>query len=492
MNFRRVLAGIVSVFLLISLICVPATAQTGDSSVEQGCFSLDAGVSLHEGERLLPSAKSVVLFEMNTQTLVYAWNADEQMDPAGMNKIMTAMLALEYGKPDDVVTVTRYALDSVKIGSVSAGLKAGEELTLQDLLYCMMVKSANDAAAVIGDFIGRRIAEYEGKPVQKGLPRFVQRMNERALELGCTATQFQNPTGLTADNQYSTARDLAKITREALNQESFVELFCAKDYLVPRTNKSEPRELKTSNYLISKATVKYLFDERVLGGKTGARTTTDRSLISLSEEGNQRYLAVVMSAQGTVTADGLSVKTYGSFEETTALLDIAFKQHASTELLREQKVMGQFPVKGGENDVIGCPVSSIVAALPADANPLDVSYRCILQENGLQAPLAKGQVIGKVEVWFRSVCMGQCDLIAMFDVYEPGVNSYSMVPTAEEKAMHLWTMILLIGGITLVVVFILWCVFLLLRRKLRMMKVERRRRLIEDGPKKKKRRKGHA
>lgn len=489
MKLRRILSAFLAVFLLVNVFCVPALAQDNDPSVEQGCFSLDAKASLHQGEQLLDTAKSVVLFELNTQTLVYSWNPDDQMDPAGMNKIMTAMLALEYGEPEDVVTVTRYALDSVAIGSVSAGLKAGEELTLEDLLYCMMVKSANDAAAVIGDFIGCRIAEYEGKPVKQGIPRFVQRMNERAEELGCTATQFRNPTGLSAAGQYSTARDLAKITREALSQEAFVALFCAKNYTVPKTNKSEPRELVTSNYLISKDTVKNQFDERVLGGKTGAKSTTDRSLISLAEQGNQRYLAVVMSAQGTVTANGLSVKTYGSFEETRALLDIAFDKHAITELLREQKVMGQFKVQGGENDVIGCPVSSIVAALPADANPMDVSYRCILSENGLQAPLTKGQVIGTVEVWFRSVCMGQCDLIAMYDVNQPGVNSFSMIPTAEEEARHLWTMILLIGGIALVAVFILWCVFLLLRRKLRMMKVERRRRLIEDGPKKKRRRK---
>ena len=489
MKFSRALSAIMAIFLLISLICVPASAADGDSGMEQSCFSLDAGISLHDGEKLLDTAKSVVLFELNTQTMVYSWNPDDQLDPAGMNKIMTAMLALEYGKPDDVVTVTRYALDSVKVGSVSAGLKAGEELTLEDLLYCMMVKSANDAAAVIGDFIGRRIAEYEGNPVQKGLPRFVQRMNERAQELGCTSTQFHNPTGLSADGQYSTARDLAKITYEALKQEAFVALFCAKDYTVPQTNKSEPRKLLTSNYLISKDSVKNQFDERVLGGKTGARSTTDRSLITLSKQGNQHYLAVVMSAQGTVTADGLSVKTYGSFDETRDLLDIAYNQHAATELLRAQKVMGQFPVQGGENDVTLCPVSSFVAALPADANPLDVTYRCVLPEGGLQAPLTKGQVVGSVEVWFRSVCMGRCDLIAMVDVDQPGVNSFSMVPTAEEKALHLWTMILLIGCIALVVLFILWCLFLLLRRKLRMMKVERRRRLIEDGSKRKRRRK---
>ena len=489
MKFRRGFCLFLTILIMMPLLMGQAFAQSGDPSVGQGCFSVDARSPLISDEKLLDTAQAVILLELNTDTLVYAWNPDQSIDPSGMNKIMTALLALEYGDPKEIVTVTRYALDSVKIGAVSAGLKAGEELTLKDLLYCMMVKSANDAAAVIGDYIGRKIAALEGETLSKGLPRFVEQMNIRATELGCTDTEFLNPTGLNVDNQHTTARDLAKITLEALKNPLLYEMFCATSCTIPATNKSEQREYVSSNYLISRDTVKNQFDSRVLGGKTGSRSTTDRSLISLAEQGEQRYLAVVMSAQATVTADGLSVKTYGSFEETRALLDVAFNRHAVTELLRENKVMGQFMVQGGENDVIGCPASSIVATLPTDANPLDVSYRCVLLEGGLTAPLKQGQVIGTIEVWFRSVCMGRCDLVAMFDVDQPGVNSYSMIPTAEEQARHLWTMILLLGCIAVVLVFISWCLFLLLRRKLRMMQVDRRRRLIEEGPKQKRRRK---
>lgn len=482
MRSKRIFALILSMLVWTQLMLTPVSAQQEpDVAVQQGCLTLDAQVPLTSGEQVLATAESVILYEMNSETMVYAWNPDERLDPSGMNKIMTALLAIELGDLDEIVTVTRYALDSVKIGAVSAGLKAGEEISLRDLLYCMMVKSANDAAAVIGDHIGKKIGPDTGK----GLEAFVERMNQRALELGCSDTRFMNPTGLSHESQYSTARDLAKITRAALDYESFVELFCAEKYTVPATNKSEERQLVTSNYLTSKETVKNQYDERVTGGKTGARTTTDRSLISTAEVGPLRYLSVVMSAQGTVTADGYAVKTYGSFEETRALLDHGFGKYTITELLREQKVMEQFPVNGGENDVVVCPAVAVSAALPVDANPLDVTYRCVIPDGGLTAPLKKGQTVGTVEIWFRSVCVGQCDLIAMYDVDQPGVNSHSMIPTADEEAKHIWITILLIGGIAVVAVFILWCIFLLLRRKLRIMKVERRRRLIEEGPKKK-------
>ena len=135
----------------------------------------------------------------------------------------------------------------------------------------MMVGSANDAAAVIAEHIGTSQGAFVGL------------MNQRAKELGCENTQFMNANGLSHEEQYTTARDLAKITEAALHNEIFVELFSAIKYTVPATNKSEARELVTTNHLMSTETVRNQFDERVTGGKTGALNTTDRSLICTAE-----------------------------------------------------------------------------------------------------------------------------------------------------------------------------------------------------------------
>ena len=469
-KFRRI-CQLLLLVLFIKCLMLPVLAQEDVTvtAVDSGCVTLDAQHPLKNDGQLLDTAKAVILFELDSQTLVYAWNPDAKLDPSGMNKIMTALLAAELGDPDTVITVSKTALDSVAIGSVSAGLKLGEEISLRDLLYCMMVGSANDAAAVIAEHIGGSQAGFVGM------------MNERAMELGCQNTLFMNPNGLSHEKQYSTARDLAKITYAALQSELFVELFSAVKYSVPDTNKCDAREVVTTNYLMSKETVRNQFDERVTGGKTGALSTTDRSLICTAESGGQRYLTVVMSARGSVTANGLSVKTFGSFEETRALLDHGFSTYSRRQLLHENQVMGQFPVSGGENDVIGHPAGAVEVMLPNDAVTLDVSYRCGLLEQGLSAPIRKGDVIGTVEVWFRGLCVGQSDLIAMYDVNEPGVYNVSLQPGGNQGQSGQWTLWLLIGGIAVLGLLIVAGVVLVVIRAIRRAKIERLHKRRRQG-----------
>ena len=207
----------------------------------------------------------------------------------------------------------------------------------------------------------------------------------------------------------------------------------------------------TTNYLMSKETVRDQFDERVTGGKTGALSTTDRSLISTAEVGDCRYLAVVMNAKGAVTSNGLAVKKFGSFEETRDLLDHGFGQYSLRQVLHEDRTMEQFTVEGGENDVTVRPAQTLVAAMPVELNPLDISYRCTRTE-GLSAPIKAGQPVGTVEVWYQSVCVGQCDLVAMFSVAKPGTDTFLIQPTAQEERAITLQSVLLIGGIVLLVI----------------------------------------
>ncbi|MBQ7345063.1 MAG: D-alanyl-D-alanine carboxypeptidase [Oscillospiraceae bacterium] len=461
MKNKRLFCMIVLTLWVIQSLAVPVLAS---SAVEQGSMTLDGQVSVYGDGKLLDTAKSVILYEMETGTLVYSWDADLRIDPSGMNKIMTAMLAIELGDPDTIVTVERAALDSVGIGSVSAGLKAGEEMSLRDLLYCMMVGSANDAAAVIAQHIG---SDQE---------RFVQLMNQKAQELGCTDTNFMNANGLSHEQQYTTARDLAKITLEAIQDPLFVELFGAVSYTVPATNRSDARELVTTNYLMLPDKKQY--DQRVIGGKTGALSTTDRSLICTAEVDGLRYLSVVMSAQGTVTANGLAVKTFGSFEETGKLLDHGFDNYSIRQLLYEDQVMEQFQVTGGENDVIGRPAQDLMVVLPKDIVSLDVSYQFVTSPEGLTAPILSGGKIGTIEVWFRGKCVGSCDLVAMHDVDQPGVDNISLIPTAEAVAQRTWTTWLLLIGIVIFGALLIFIVVLIVMRRIRLAKIERRHKII--------------
>lgn len=461
MKKTRLFCLIYTVILLAQCFMLPVNA----TSVAQGADTLDGAVPLNAAKVEGTTAKSVVLYELGSDTLVYAFAPDERVDPSGMNKIMTALLALELGDLESMVTVTRSALDSVEIGAMSAGLKVEEQISLKDLLYCMMVGSANDAAAVIADHISKDQASFVGL------------MNQRAMELGCTDTQFMNANGLSHEKQYTTARDLAKITKAALENPTFVELFSAVSYTVPATNKSEQRELKTTNYMISKESVRTEFDERVTGGKTGALTTTDRSLICTAEQGDSKYLSVVMSAKGSV--NGNAVTSFGNFADTRKLLDFAFGQYGVRQLLYAGQAMEQFSVEGGQNDVIGCPSGDLYSALPKEMLIEDVRFQ--YQPEALKAPIKEGQIIGTIEVWYQDNCVGQCDMLAMFDVHQPGTHDLILMPTAEETANRNWITVLLIAGIAVLGVVLIFVLVLFIRRRRILKQIERRHKLIREG-----------
>lgn len=428
---------LVTVALLAVYIAVPAVAQP--EGPVNSCIGLQADKPLAGNEKLLDSAKAVILYELNSKTMVYSYHPDVKLDPSGMNKIMTAMIALEQGDPQAVVTVTRKALDSVPIGSVSANLKRYEEIKLIDLLYCMMVGSANDAAAVIAEHVGG------------SQETFVAMMNLRATELGCKNTYFMNANGIRVEGQYTTARDLATITAAALQNETFAKMFSTVNYTVAQTNKAKARELISSNNMMVDFRKDH-YDPRVTGGKTGALSTTDRSLICTAEQNGGRYLSVVMSATGTVSEDGFEATSFGSFEETKKLLDFAFEQYGVVSLLQADQVVDRFTVSGAENLISACPKNALRVALPALALPSDVQYQTSMLPN-LQMPISAGQQIGSVQVWYNGICIGQSDLVAMHDVYAPGTHHTLVQPTVREGIQRNWTSVLLIGGA--VVLFLL-------------------------------------
>ena len=472
-NLRRICLLFLIMVMLLSL-TAPAFAEEREavaSRVAAGSVGLDAQKPVGGSEKLLDTAKAAVLYELSGDTMVYAWNPDEQLDPSGMNKLLTALIALEMGNLEDVVTVSRTVVQSsALIGSVSAGLKYGEEIKLMDLLYCMMVKSANDAAVVIAE----HLAGTE--------EAFVELMNRRAAELGCQNTHFVNASGLPQQGQYTTARDLAKITVAALKDERFAAMFSAVNYTVPETNKVGERYLVTSNYLMSKETVKTQFDNRVTGGKTGALSTTDRSLVCTAENSGKSYLVVLLSAKGTVTADGLSVKTFGSFEETRALLDYGFRQFSFRQVLQSGQVLGQFQVEQGENPVYAGPGENLFSALPVDVLAEDVSFRCVL-DGVLEAPLQQGQVIGTAEVWYQDICVGYADLQALHPVRAAQGHMTTIIPSAEPEEDHTLRNWLILGALILAAVLLIGGIVIVVILLVRKHQLDRRHKLINEGMK---------
>lgn len=392
--------------------------------------TLDAPVSVLGSGKLIDNAAAVILYEANSDTLMYDWNADVQVYPASMVKILTALIAIDYGRLTDMVTVDKNVLDTVPYDAVSADLQEGETLSLEDLLYCMMVGSANDAAAVIAAHISGTQAA------------FVEEMNRYALDLGCTGSHFTNVHGLHDKEQYTTARDVARILSAAMKNDYFSELFCAVSYTVPQTNKSDARKLTTSNHLISKEIEEIYFDARVIGGRTGVTTDQKRCLAAVSEVNGMQLISVVMGAASQYAADGYTIELYGSFSETSKLLDHASGGYRCTQVLFDGQVLRQRPVIGARNNLMLGSTSSLFAVLPTNITSADLVYQYTDANDEFRVPIQKGEILSYVEVWYGGVRVAQAQLQAMNDVNT--VSFDDPLAGADQDNGWIWLVLLII------------------------------------------------
>ncbi len=418
----------------------------GNVAVQTGSNSIDATIPVLGTQQIVKNADAVFMYEHHTDTLMYAWNADQQVYPSSLVKIMTALLAIENGTLSTEITVDESSLDSVPYDAVSADLQVGEVIRLEDLLYCMMVGSANDAAAVIATHIAGSQDE------------FVRLMNEKAEELGCTNTNFTNPHGIHHDQQYSTARDLARILCAAMDYEDFQTIFAAPSYTVAATNMSDERNLSSGNYMIATDTMQIYYDERVTGGRTGIADDGTRCLAVSAESGGMKLISIVLGSESTVDEDGYTVRIYGGFNETKTLLDSGFNGFKSVQILYKGQALKQLSVDSGLHKVTVAPQTSVSVILPENVNSDDLTYEYSNIQQELKTPIANGQKLSVVRVWSNGVCIAQADLFALHTVHTDQQNwdgdanqAWEEVANVAGKVGIIILVVLVIAGVIFVI-----------------------------------------
>jgi D-alanyl-D-alanine carboxypeptidase (penicillin-binding protein 5/6) len=452
-------------FCLLLTIClafsgIPAV-QADNATPVNSCYGVDATSPLDESGKLADTAKAVIIYELTSDTMVYAYNTDNTIYPASMVKIMTALVALEQGDLNELVTVSRAAVNSIKPGSVSANLKAGEQMRLQDLLYCLMVPSANDAAAVIAEHIAGSQED------------FVALMNQRAQELGCTGTHYSNVHGLHDDGTYTTARDICRLMDYALENGTLKEMFETKVYTIPATNKASERTIHTTNYMMSTEQVKKYYDERVTGGKTGHTDKAGRCLTATAKVGNMELLTIVMGAKATYEEDGLSLIRFGSFEETSQLLDHIAAKYTLRQLFSQGQPIAQADVVNGAHDASIGPLDTLFAVLPKDT--ADSDLRWDYDAATLTAPIAQNQTVSSLQVWYGNKCIAQTDLVSInaVPIYAAPIIPEITLPKEDDSGS--WTTLIIIVG-TVITLFVLYFLALILRRSIQNAIQRKRRR----------------
>lgn len=437
-----------SLFLVLVTMVTPVLATTEPTeTVSQavadrdvyGCFSTDATDAFLGTDQIVKNAESVFLYEMNAQTLMYAWNPDAALPPSSFAKILTAIIAIENGELDSAVTVTQAALADLPPSAVSVDLLENEVLPLKELLYCMLVGSANDAASVIAQYIG-------GSQMQ-----FAEKMNDYARRIGCTASHFTNPHGLHDPLQVTSARDTAKILEYAMQNEVFKEIFCTAEYTVPATNKTGERYLITGNYLMSTEEVEIYFDDRVIGGRTGVANNSTRCLATIARSGSMELLCVVMGSASVYEEGGNKIRSFGGYTETKALLDAAFNGYSVMQVLYNGQVLTQFNLPNADSLLSVGPNISLSAVLPDKITSADLNLRYSEDGRNLLLPIQKGDPVGNVEVWYQGLCLAKADLFAMNSVRQTGY-----IQSGDQEQGSLWPLVLLLIAIVLIVAVLIY------------------------------------
>lgn len=357
-------------------------------------------------------AKAALLVDANTGCMVYGKNEHEELYPASLTKIMTALLTLEAVDSgqlsmDQPITVTESALEGLAADGSTAGIRAGEVLTVEQLLECMLIVSANEACNILAE------------QVSGSVDAFVGAMNEKAAALGCENTHFVNTTGLHDSQHYTSAWDLYLITAEALKHDDFLRICDMKSATIPATNLSEERVLHSTNYLISNWRALGYLDSRAHGVKTGSTSDAGHCLVSTAAEGSLSFISVVLGAESvTLPSGGTQVQ---SFSETSRLFDWGFENFSYQTVLEEAELVKEVSVALSKVDHVSVhPAADVELLLPKGTDPASLE-RTLDLESPVDAPVTEGQVLGTLSLSLEGEVLTTVDLLASHDVEASGL-----------------------------------------------------------------------
>ena len=333
-------------------------------------------LSTFAAEELKVEAEAAIIAEPSTGKIIYETESEEQKYPASVTKILTAILVLENCKLDDVATCSQTALSNIPSAYVVAPLMVGEEMRVEDLLYALMLKSANDAAYVLAEHVGKTT---EG---------FSEMMNNKAKEIGCKGTHFVNPNGVHSDDHYTTAYDMYLIAKYAMQNEEFRKIVSTEEYTLPATNKytATDRVMKNTNYFLNKNSKFY--NENVKGIKTGTTTQAGNCLVTDFEKDGIEFIAVILGAK---TSDS-------KFTETEKMLDYAYENYEFTKMHDKDDVIRTVEIKKATKDTkdLVLLIDDTVEVLKKKEISKDDITPDIKINDNLEAPISKGQEIGTI------------------------------------------------------------------------------------------------
>lgn len=357
-------------------------------------------------------AKSAVVIDADTGKMLYEKDAHTRREPASITKIMTCMLALENLKLDQVVTIS----GPIQIVGNGLDLKPGEQITAEDLLYGLMVHSANDAAVALAEEVSGSVEE------------FAHLMTVTAQQCGAYNTKFLNPNGLNwagQEEHLTTAYDMAMIARAAMRDEKFRELVSTVSYTIPATNKSGPRKLHSTNLTLWDTKDKIKVNGKVrhpkyegsIGIKTGLTSTAGSCFVGEVEKNGTRLISVVLFS-GNLTR----------YSDTIAMWEYCLDKYYTThKVVKKGQELERVRIRRGAHRYVKTKARSD-AAITIPKGETTKNFKTEFVSDGTEAPVKKGQRVGTVQVYNGDVLISSSDALAAEAVERGGPLSVFGIP----------------------------------------------------------------
>ncbi|WP_409968587.1 D-alanyl-D-alanine carboxypeptidase family protein [Bengtsoniella intestinalis] len=352
-----------------------------------------------------------VLLDATSGEVLFSQNAYQRTYPASTTKIMTGLLVVEAVESGlltqaQLITCTEAAFNGMVEDGSTQNIVTGEALSVDDLLHCLLMSSANEAANILAIAVAGDEAS------------FVALMNQRATELGCIDTHFINAHGLHNDDHYTTAYDIGLLLQEAMTHPLFAQIAATSTYTTAATEYAQARTLHNSNALISDNYASGYLYEQAIGGKTGYTKMAGRCLATMAQEDDSVWISVVMGGENLTQADG-SVD-YQQFSQSIALLDWGFSQFQTVTLSPSTASVTSQLVNGGDAESVAVTlIGDITATLPTGVTFDDFTLDLTLNQETIEAPVSAGQLLGTCSVSYEGTLYGQLDLQAVEAVSIP-------------------------------------------------------------------------
>ena len=327
------------------------------------------------------SAQFACVIDAMTGNVLYEKNAYKKHSMASTTKIMTALVALENSSLNDIVTASANAAGTE--GS-SIYLKPGEEITMEDLLYGLMLASGNDAAIAI--------AEHVGGDVET----FARMMTKKAKEIGAKNTSFKNPNGLDAEGHFTTAYDLALITRYAMQNDKFKEIVSSKTKTISNGTENYKRTLTNHNKLLNQY-------PDCIGVKTGFTKKTGRCLVSAAEKNGFRVICVTLNAPD-------------DWNDHKNMLNFAFDTYKAKPLIIKDMILKTIPVENGSSHRLELLADSdyyITLTSESVLSDIKLDYKT---PSKIKAPIKKGEQIGSISIYYKDIFLKEINLLSGIDI----------------------------------------------------------------------------